>query len=250
MKRMIFSRLSIGKRLTLMICILLLSVILIFGMMSCYSIKRAELKSGEDRLKVLSEQISSMLTGNTRSLIANAYDVSNKPVIIQLLNTDGADTSSEVLNALKLFRKDSMYVKAYLLNADRKIIYNSAQEKIDLNINLDSVLTDVSIKPDTGRVGKLYRVGDSVYFPIVSTIFENNSIKGFFVRWRIMNVSPVALDQLKLLLGSYANLYVGNRYGGTWSDLQTAVSPLPVELQTSDNLIFYNRNNNPVIAHV
>ena len=250
MKRPFFLRLSLGQRLPLIIFLLLLSIILIFGITSYIGVSRAELNAGEDRLKVLSEQLSSMLTGNTHSMVASAKENGNTPHIINYVKTNGADSSSETVEDLIALRKDTGYLKVEIKNADFHTIYSSAKNDFDLNVSLDTILTKLSNTPDTGFVGQLYKSGDAVYYPIVSTIFENNKTIGYLVRWRMMSITAPALAQLRKLLGSGASLFVGNKDGKIWSDLQKAISPVPSFQQIENNVIHYQRNSEKVIAHI
>ena len=250
MKRPFFLRLSLGQRLPLIIFLLLLSIILIFGITSYIGVSRAELNAGEDRLKVLSEQLSSMLTGNTHSMVASAKENGNTPHIINYVKTNGADSSSETVEDLIALRKDTGYLKVEIKNADFHTIYSSAKNDFDLNVSLDTILTKLSNTPDTGFVGQLYKSGDAVYYPIVSTIFENNKTIGYLVRWRMMSITAPALAQLRKLLGSGASLFVGNKDGKIWSDLQKAISPVPSFQQIGNNVIHYERNSEKVIAHI
>ena len=250
MKRPFFLRLSLGQRLPLIIFLLLLSIILIFGITSYIGVSRAELNAGEDRLKVLSEQLSSMLTGNTHSMVASAKENGNTPHIINYVKTNGADSSSETVEDLIALRKDTGYLKVEIKNADFQTIYSSAKNDFDLNVSLDTILTKLSNTPDTAFVGQLYKSGDAVYYPIVSTIFENNKTIGYLVRWRMMSITAPALAQLRKLLGSGASLFVGNKDGKIWSDLQKAISPVPSFQQIENNVIHYQRNSEKVIAHI
>ena len=250
MKRPFFLRLSLGQRLPLIIFLLLLSIILIFGITSYIGVSRAELNAGEDRLKVLSEQLSSMLTGNTHSMVASAKENGNTPHIINYVKTNGADSSSETVEDLIALRKDTGYLKVEIKNADFHTIYSSAKNDFDLNVSLDTILAKLSNTPDTGFVGQLYKSGDAVYYPIVSTIFENNKTIGYLVRWRMMSITAPALAQLRKLLGSGASLFVGNKDGKIWSDLQKAISPVPSFQQIENNVIHYERNSEKVIAHI
>ena len=250
MKRPFFLRLSLGQRLPLIIFLLLLSIILIFGITSYIGVSRAELNAGEDRLKVLSEQLSSMLTGNTHSMVASAKENGNTPHIINYVKTNGADSSSETVEDLIALRKDTGYLKVEIKNADFHTIYSSAKNDFDLNVSLDTILTKLSNTPDTAFVGQLYKSGDAVYYPIVSTIFENNKTIGYLVRWRMMSITAPALAQLRKLLGSGASLFIGNKDGKIWSDLQKAISPVPSFQQIENNVIHYQRNSEKVIAHI
>src|SRR5690606_25393688 len=139
----------------------LLSIILIFGITSYIGVNRAELKAGEERLQILSEQLSSMLTGNIHSMMASAKENGNTPYIIDYVKSNGTGSSSQALHDLTELRKDTGYLKVEIKNADFQTIYSSVKEGIDLNVDLDTLLAGLSNKPDTGFVGQLYKSGNS-----------------------------------------------------------------------------------------
>ena len=251
MKRFSLAILSIRQRLTLLICLLLISVILIFGLISYLGVKKADLKVGQDRLQTLTEQLASMLTGNTHSFISSAYAAANKTAIKKYLLSDGKDSTREALNILQEIRKDTSYVQVELRDANRTSILSSVKEGTRININIDSMLLLTSIKPDSGRVGKLYRVDDTVYYPIVATVADNKRIIGYLVRWRVMIATPKALEQLSKLLGTDARLYIGNADESLWTDMRKPVSMPLLNQKSRNQVIEYSRSkNNPVIASV
>src|SRR6185369_9163454 len=176
MKRLTYSRLTIRQRLPLLICSLLLSVILIFGIISYLGVRNAALKVGEDRLRSLTEQLSTMLAGNSRGFISSSFAAVNKPAIRSYLLSDGKDSSAEALQILDDLRKDSSYVQVELKNQEHIRVLRSAKDGININVGADSILHHLvsNAKIDSGKVGKLYAIDSSVYYPIAAVVLHNN----------------------------------------------------------------------------
>jgi PAS domain S-box-containing protein len=248
MKRLAFASLSIRKRLPLLICILLLFVILSFGLLAYWGVRAASLKAGEDRLQSLSQQFGTMLSGNTHSLIATTYAAANKPSVKAYLATK--DSTEEVKKLLQDLQKDSSYVRTELLDPDRHEILAVSKGIVNINIPPDSFLLSASgSKIDSGRVGKIYLIGDSMYYPVYSTIVENDKLSGYLIRWRRVVARSKTVDQISQLMGASAKLYIGNADGSLWTDMITPVSVPPLK-QKRNQIIEFTRSNTTVLASI
>ena len=249
MKRLIHSSLSIRQRLPLLICVLLLSVILIFGLISYIGVRKADLKVGEERLQTLTEQLSTMLAGNTHSFISSAHEIANKSAIKKYLLSNGEYSAAEVLSILQNLQKDTSYVQQELRGEDHTRLLISSKNEIEIDFNVDSMLSVVSA--DSGVVGKLYQSGEHIYYPIVATVMDGQKLIGYVVRWRLMTATPKSIAQLSKLLGADAKLYIGNADRILWTDLNKAVTAPKLNSKKENEIIRYNRSDNdPVIASV
>ena len=251
MKRLIYSRLSIRQRLPFLICLLLLSVILVFGFISYLGVRKAALKVGEDRIKTLTEQLSTMLAANSRSLITSAFTAVNKPAIKSYLLSDGRDSSAEALKILNDLRKDSSCVQVELKNKGHIQVLRSAKAGINININVDSMLHGLSsnAKIDSGKVGKLYELDSSVCYPIVVAVVDNNKQLGYATRWKKMVMTSKALEQFSQLIGTGARLLIGNADGSVWTDMRAAV-PSPPLSGKNNKVAEYQAKKKRVLAYV
>jgi signal transduction histidine kinase len=91
--------------------------------------------------------------------------------------------------------------------------------------------------------GKLYQAGDSMYYPIVVPVVDQNELLGYLVRWRIVAATPQSIERFSQLLGTRAALYFGNMDGSLWTDMMKPVAaPIPGETDPSDNIYKYFRN--------
>jgi len=84
-KRYSLSPLSIRQRLTLFICIFLLGIIAILGLISYIGVKKTALEVGKERLKSLTDQVSTMLAANSKSAIAPIRAAAAQPAIKKYL---------------------------------------------------------------------------------------------------------------------------------------------------------------------
>jgi two-component system, NarL family, sensor histidine kinase UhpB len=253
MKPYLFSPLSIRQRITVFTCVLLLSIILVFGLISSIGVRRAALKVGQDRLQSLTEQLSTMLSGNSKNFISTTFTAANKPAIKSYLLSGGKDSSMEVTKILGDLRKDTSNVEVELRNSAYAEILRSAKDGSDIKINVDTVLSGLSghAKPDSGKVGKLYILDSFVYYPIMVTVIENNIENnkpiGYVVRWRKMTATAKSVEQLTQLLGTDARLFIGNTDGSVWTDMRLAV-PGPATNE-KDGVTEYSREKKRVLAY-
>jgi PAS domain S-box-containing protein len=243
--------LSLRQRLSLFTCALLLSVILVFGLISYIGVRKAALKVGQDRLQSLTEQFSTSLSGSSRSFISTTFAAGNKPAIKSYLLSNGKDSAAETLKLIEDLRKDTSYVQIELKNADRIQVLKSVKDRIDIKISIDTFLEKLTsaAKPDSGRVGKLYAMDSSVYYPIMATIIDENKPIGYVIRWRKMTTTTKALEQISQLLGTDAKLLVGNDDGSLWTNMRVPVSS-PQLTDKTKGVVEYSRANHDILAHV
>src|ERR1700722_13874997 len=110
--RFSFRNLSIRQQLPLLICLLLLSLILLFGAVSYYGIRSATLGIGQERLRSLTGQLTSMFQQNARTMLngtqasANQVNVSGVNAVFQKIMQDTltarvelVDTSGNIVSA-------------------------------------------------------------------------------------------------------------------------------------------------------
>jgi signal transduction histidine kinase len=227
MKPILPLRLSIRQRLPLLICILLLSVMLVFGSIAYLGVHKAALNSGEDRLKVLSGQLSSMLSLQLRNMVTGTYNIVNKPAMKDHVLSNGRDSVKEALSLLELVRsRDTNSVYVEVRTADHRPLLKSAKDNTQMDINIAPLLSTLSpVKPDSGVTGKLYAVNNRIYYPVAVSITDQEKLIGYVVRWRQMLATPRAMEQLYQLLGTECKFFIGNADGTLWTDMITTVPP-------------------------
>jgi len=238
-KRFSLKDLSIQKRLPLLICILLLCVIIAFGLTSYIGVKKAALEMGRERIKTLSEQLSSMFGQAAKDLTSGTHTVANQPPIKNYVLNGGRGPDTAALPVLQKLQLDSSWILVELYNAQWKPLLRTGATELKLNKNLDSVISFSSPGPDSCKIGKLVQVGDSIYYAIVAAVTDHKQFIGYLVRWRLQKATAKAIAQFSELLGSDVILLVGNADGTLWSDMNKVVSAPPLDTKPKDGFFEY-----------
>lgn len=253
--------LSLQQRLPLLICILLLSLMVLFSWISYQGVKNAAIKAGKERLLSLTRQFSMMFSQPMTTLSNNTRVQANQPVIRKFL----ADTSlrrDSALNVLERIRQDSASVLVDLFDANNQLVLRTAKDSIHTRVNFDSIAHELTTNRDTS-IGRIFSVRDSMYYPVRQPVKEGPATIGYLVRWRLLYTTPQTIDQLSHLMGIKASLHLGNADGSLWTDLFKPVnySPVdslqldrPIEHRTEDDgklfTAFSKINNTPWLVSV
>ncbi len=238
-KRLSFRNLSIQKRLPLFICVLLLSVIISFGWISYISVKNETLKNGKERLRSLSNQLSSMLAQSAQSALTGSRAAANQHPVKKYLQTNDAGFKNEALEVLDKLRPDSTWVFAELLNANGQIVLRSSKDSLQSFHSLDSLLS-VSMLIDTAGIGKIHLLKSSMYYYITVPVFDNNQLRGYLVRTQKVAASANTIERLSQLMGANAKLYIGNNDGSLWTDMIKPVSYQRLDASKMNDPFEYN----------
>jgi signal transduction histidine kinase len=215
-----------------------------FGLVSYFGLKNATLKIGKERLHSLSEQLGSMLMQSTQELITNSHTTADHPSIKKILQTRGKDSSVEAVELLQRLQQDTAAILIDLVDTERRVIFRVEKNNLKHTPNFDSLLTLLNL-PDTGKIGRIIRIKDSIYYPLSVGIVDNGKIIGYLVRWRLLWNTPQSVEQLSQLMGTRARVYFGNTDHSVWTDMIKPVpNPLPPgSLVESDKLIEYKDSN-------
>src|SRR5215510_14043176 len=99
--RPLFRGLSIQKRLPLLICILLLSIIISFTWISFLGLKETSLNNGKEKLRVWADQLSSMYAQSAQSLITATHAAAAEQPVKEFLRSGGTLSGNEAAALLK-----------------------------------------------------------------------------------------------------------------------------------------------------
>jgi two-component system, NarL family, sensor histidine kinase UhpB len=238
MKQIFLPGLLIRRRLPFLICCLLLTFILLFGITSYIGVRKAALNVGRVRLQTLSQQLSDILSTSSQNLRKTIYAQANRSSVKAYLTSGGKDSVTEVTTLFKDLLNDSINVRVELVNAEKKLLlsFGKAQAPLPSPINeLDSIYADVL---DSVKIGNIYAIANHLYYPVLASIKEGNTKKGWLVSWRKMQMKSRAVDQLSQLMGTDAKFYLGNADGSLWTDM-IAPAPPPTDLKASKKQVFH-----------
>lgn len=243
-----FGRLSIQQRLPLLICVLLLAVIVSYGFANYYSLRKATLSLAAERLSSLTSQISTSFSQSEDFLVKTSNATATQKPVIDYINSGGKQFEKETREALDKLYRDSTWVFIGLADTNLTPLTFSTKSILSAGINLKDEV--VSLKPGTGKVGRIYNIDGFVYFPLISAIADNKRTIGYVISWITLRASPKSIEQFSQLVGAGASFYIGNTDGTLWTDLFKPLPTAPFEVADKSKLVeFTGEDGKPLIAN-
>ncbi|WP_162944990.1 HAMP domain-containing protein [Flavisolibacter nicotianae] len=218
-------RLRIRQRLSLLICVLLLSVILVFGIGSYWSVRNAALVVGEERLQTLPRQLSKMLAANVEEMLAAARVIAKPQAIKKVLTNDQNSSRQAALAYLSGLQQDSTYAFIEVIDTTGAPVMGTGQAKLQEAAFRKSFFHENF--PGCARfgcVGGLYQLGSAVYYPVIVPIGDSLPVLGYLVRWRKMRARSGSGSNIAKLMGDQFAMYIGNTDAGLWTDMDKIVT--------------------------
>ncbi len=241
---------SIQQRLPFLIFILLLIVIVAFSSVSYVGVKKASLSVGRVRLTTLTGQLSAIFQQSFISLTDSAQKTAGQEAIKKYLRSGDEVSRREALEILqKLPVQDNLYMLTQLLDSQKHTVLSTGKDGFQIHVNNDSVIPPPSVKKQFAGIGKIFFERDSMFYPVIAPVTDNNKTTGYIVRWRLLRSTKKGVEQFSQLLGANGTLYFGNDDGQFWTDLVKPVSKPPVEMSKLLNMAEYSRRQgDPLIA--
>ena len=249
--RFSFRNLSIRQQLPLLICLLLLSLILTFGALSWFGIRKATLGIGQERLRSLTGQLTSLFGQNAKTMLAVTQAGANQVAVTgtsanQVTVSGTREVFQKIMQDTLTARVEVVDTSGIVLSAESRTSANkftTGQDRKDFdNHQGRSIITaEITAKHDSNFVGKFYHLDDSLYYPIIVPVIADRKTTGFLVRWRVVQASPKSVAQLSLLLGANAVLHFGNSDGSIWTDMAKTVPPPPFDIHTAKDIVTYDQ---------
>lgn len=247
--RFSFSSLSIQQKLPLLICALLLSAIIIFSFATYYGLKKATLIAGKERLRSLTDQLGSMLGQSTQLITGMTNSSAKQNAVKQYLVSNGKAFRNEAIGVLDRLHRDSTWVLVELLDSAKKPVLRSDRSTADVKVNRNDVLSFTPVGPGMSTVGKIYKVGAAMYYPIIASVTDKNQVIGYVMCWQLLHASPKSIRELSQLMGTGATLYIGNTDGSLWTDMSKPVPPPPFKLNLNADITEYtDQSGNQMMA--
>jgi signal transduction histidine kinase len=255
---------SIRQQLPLLICLLLLTLITVFGTVTYIAIRRIALSMGQERLRSMTEEFSSFYRQAARTLSTATQNAANQKEIVSYLSKNSAHQppiSSSMPGILQKVLVDSQMawieltdtLGRTLVYTDSRIIATPAKKEGGTAAAGNIAKPDASeeirrVGKDSSFVGKLYLSGDSMYYPIIATVMAHRQPVGYLLRWRVVRATPGSVSALSRLIGSKAAVYFGNNDGSLWTDMLRPVAAPPFDVLNIQKPVTYRQREGNVIA--
>lgn len=236
------NRLSIQQRLPLLICAFLLSAIVLYGLANYYSLKKAAILIGRERLSSVTGQVSAMLALSAQNLLKASHQAAASNEVVQFFKTNGQQYRAESLKQLDNLSRDTTWVSMELTDQNGKTILRSQKSKVQVAVDTRKVLAFNHLAPDSGTVGKLYVAKGLMYYPVISVVNDSQRILGYVISWKLLQSSPKAIEQFSQLVGTGAGIWVGNTDKSLWTNTVTPIPGPPVKINHFSDLIEYKNS--------
>jgi signal transduction histidine kinase len=235
--------LPIAARLTLLLGALLVVVMVIYAWAAYQEVRRAATTVAEARLHAVTTQLAGMLEGS-RDQFRGLVRIQGRLPAVQryLVHRDSAGRAA-VEAALHPAGPDTLEVPlVQLLDARRLILAAvSRPEAAWAGALADSVLLDAALVSDSGAVGGFHAVGDTIVYASAVALRQGGALLGYLVQWRRLTEGRNPRGQIAQLIGSDAQLIIGNRSDGVWTDLVYRVPAPPIDVVKATGPMQYQR---------
>jgi len=238
-----FNRLSIQYRLPILICALLLSSIAIYGFANYYSLKKATLSIGKERLSSITDELGSMFGQSVQSIEKIYNSAAAQNTLLKCLKSNGQEFRKETIVALNNLQRDSTWISIELLNSNLVTVARSDKYRGKVKIDLGSVLKYNPVGPNSTKIGRIIRVKGTMYYPIITSVCEEKRIIGYIISWIEFHTSQKTVTQISRLVGTSAAFYLVNTDGSLWTDMTKPVGVRPIGIAQKSRIIEYTSSD-------
>jgi signal transduction histidine kinase len=216
-----------------------LASIIIYGYANYYSLRKATLIIGKERLRVINKQLNASFSQSVQSVITNSNGLAAQSSVTRFLKSGDRASRDETLAILDKLHRDSTWVLIELLDANKNPVLRSNKSTIEIKISRIQALSVKKDADDVGRVGKMFRQNSAVYYPVISPVIEKKQIVGYLLSWQSLLVGSKAVAQFSQLVGMASTVYIGNSDGSLWTDLIKPLPHSPFNMAKNGELIEY-----------
>jgi HD-GYP domain-containing protein (c-di-GMP phosphodiesterase class II) len=228
--------LPIGVRFAVLISGLLIVTVVLFGGVAHLEIRRSALEAAGQRLQTVARETSRLIDGSAATLRTQLTTLAKRPLIQEALREPDGDSARALIAAIR--RQEGPLLGMHLLDANGGVVVAAGPEVPAAAP--EELRALIALLADTlpAASGELRFIDDSLAFPSVARVTDNQRVLGYAVQWRRLVNSEANRVQLTSLIGSAARLSIGNSRGDVWSNLVTAVRPPPGDVRPDPARIY------------
>jgi len=180
-----------------------------------------------------------MLGQSAGAVVKTGNSTAAQNAVIQCLKSDGKQFRKETLDALDKLHRDSTWISTELLNASLVPVLRSDNSKGEVKVNLKEIIKYNHVGPNSGKIGRIFKVNGSMYYPVISTVTEKKQIIGYIISWIRLHTSQKAVTQLSKLVGTGVSFYLVNTDGSLWTDMVKPVHAFPIRIDQMGKVVEY-----------
>ena len=243
---------SIRNRLLAVVVGTVLAVVVVHDLVAVREVRRMALGAATERLTTVSSQLGDMFQAQAAQMRTMATARANNRLVRAVL--DGSATPADRDSAAAALRRDIAVnlVGFSLWGADGRSLLS-----VGTTAEQDSAVASELRGPPAGRdsttISRFANVRDTLVYGVMRRVGAERRLLGTVVEWRRFARSPEGRKQLRDIIGSSADVLVGNTRGNGWTDLADLVPRPAVEMADTGRaaLASYERaGTGPVLAAV
>ena len=241
------TRLSIERKLPLVIGGLLLLVILALSGAAYVEVRRSATAAAGARLLGVTAQFRDLLrvqTGQIRERIAR---LAADPALVAFTPDARPRQREAALAALgRVDVQPEQLVATELRDANGRILLTTRPGETALAGMRVNDVVPATEPGDSAVIGGFRILRDTLIYPVSVRVPGANDL--YLVRWRKMAGSQRSREQMTRLVGSNAAIFVGNAGGSEWTDLERPAAAPPLDLASTTPVQRYTRDGRTYIA--
>jgi len=228
------ARYSLGVRLPMAAGALVLIVGIALITAAYLTVRQVALDDASRRLTTLSDQFKDTFRASTTQLRTGVQAMANREAVGAYLRSAAPALRAPALQAMVFQGSQPELVAVTELrdNAGRLVLSTDSSTSSDA--------FPAVARPDSSMIGKLVQHRDSLFYPVAARV--PGATGGYLVLWRRVGTAVRSREQITKLIGSGAQLYVGNTDGSVWTDLTGPVAGPPIELSRLKGVQTYTRD--------
>jgi signal transduction histidine kinase len=245
------SGMSIQQKLPLIVSGFVLVVIVLYSWASYEAVRAASLDVARGRLVSLTDELAQLFDQSAKTGEKALRVLASDTAVHDFVASGGRLSKSSALEKLgKAGPRPEITMRAELLDATGAPLLTLHPESAERHEEIAADIAKASVAPDFAAVGRFRLINDTLVYPEIAAITTANKPFGYVVRWRRVQATTQARDQLAGLLGGKALLYMGNDHGDVWTDfVGTAPKPPAGVDLTPGKIETYTRpGGSPVVA--
>jgi len=224
---------------------LLIVVIVIYAWAAYHEVQRAATTVAESRLGVVTNQLAGMLESSRDQFRGIVRSQAAQPPVRKYLSHPDSAGRVAAEAALRPSGSDSLQIPLIqLLDARRQVVAAIARPEPWAGALADSALIAAAQATDSGAIGRFHAVGDTIVYAAAIAVREGSAVAGYLIQWRRLTEAQNTRGQIGRLIGSDAQLLIGNPSDGIWTDLVYRVPAPPVDVTSAAGAVRYERAGN------
>ncbi len=244
---------SIRTKLPAAIGLLWLIGLLALAWMARSQLVRTERAAADAHLANVSLQLANLLQGQAQQAIAELRPVASAPALRDYLRESAAAELAETPGApeseaparqelAQQFATTRRFAGAELWDSRGTRLLTIGPASATLDRTDERVLVAAARAAESGAVGPLAPLGDSLALPAVVPVTGGGRILGYLAHWEYAGNSREERQRIVELVGPGSGLFIGSPGSGApWTDFHGVVAPPPTAPAGPDGVMQYVR---------